>query len=95
MEKIIQAFFVQEKIIFMQDKTQNINIGLQEKINKLAEEKFREEACFDFFGSLNILEVERLIELFSSNNETNMPQNTKEFLLKYLERLYSELKNKQ
>ena len=69
--------------------------SLQEKLNKLADEKFSEKASTEFFGNLNILEIEKLTNMIE-DNEIELPDpKTKDFLLIYLKRLKEEIFLKQ
>ncbi len=72
-----------------------IDQNLREKLDKLAKEKFSETANYEFFGSLNILEVERFIELLENNKVDGIPENIKEFVITYLKKLHEKLKEKQ
>jgi len=79
----------------MKQDLETIDKNLQEKFAKLLEAKFSETASYEFFGNLNILEIERLIEKIE-NNEIEIPNaEAKTFLQIYLKRLREEILLKQ
>jgi hypothetical protein len=59
----------------------------QEKLTELANEKFSEQACYNFFGSLNEIEIKKMLEQLSINNFPLLNLEQKNFLVNYLEKI--------
>jgi len=68
-----------------------IDKNLYDKFDKLAERKFSQTDCYEFFGSLNQREIQRLIKLLKNNDFANLPSQTRDLIMVYLQKLYDQL----
>ncbi|MFA6105814.1 MAG: hypothetical protein WC725_04475 [Patescibacteria group bacterium] len=63
---------------------------LKEKFVELVNNKFSEEACFNFFGNLNENEIKLMLENLSKENPS-LNAEQRNFLQTYLEKLLEKI----
>ncbi len=68
-----------------------VDKNLRNKFDKLAERKFSQTVCYEFFGSLNQWEIQRLIKLLKNDDFANLPSQTRDLIMVYLQKLSDQL----
>ena len=67
----------------------------KKKLEKIRKENLTEQECFDFFGSLNEVEIGSLLGLFSSPDLSEDEKKQGELLKKYLNKLLEKIEEKK
>lgn len=64
---------------------------LKEKVDELKKEKFSEQACYNFFGSLTENEIKFFLEQFQKPETLQLSAEQKKIIITYLEKMLQKI----